>query len=278
MCNVYKMLSVCIIILSVVVTLTLQVTAVIKGLDKLRRGVIIYYLRQYGADIQQPVCILPAYPCPDEFIALLNRPIVQVSLGRDDQIMNALITCSAFDDQLTFMLGISDIWIDDTMAESVGRISSLDCIGLERCQLTDERLGQLGMYAKIVSLSICENPVNGSGFARWKHPEKLLFLAAQSTDINDTTSQNLLILQNLACLDLSLTEVGDEGCRNLARLPKLKKLVLNGTSVGDQGLMHLAASPSLDFIEAICTCISDKGIEEFRRCRPDVKVFVKDDL
>lgn len=236
--------------------------------ERLERRLINWYVGWLGGDVFEPVCVLPAYPYPP----LRSLPIVDVRLDGRRPIRPILRACRLYRGCVVH-ISAADFPLDLDAASVIGSIPALSSVGLANCELSDEHLALIGSRAKLNSVSVERNPIDGSGFAKWRHPETLLYLDAQHTKIGEKAIDNLLVLSNLLSLDLSFTKVTDESCRVLARLPKLQYLIVDGTAIGDDGLVCLAASVSLRIISVVDTKISSEGLQRFLSQRPDIMVI-----
>lgn len=93
--------------------------------------------------------------------------------------------------------------------------------------------------------------------------------------VNDEDMKRLTGLNDIEYLSLDATEITDAALPEVARISCLQQLSLCNTAVSNEGLSVLTALTNLRRLFVRGTRVTKTGVEEFRKQRPEVKVFLK---
>ncbi|MCC7539785.1 MAG: hypothetical protein IT379_26415, partial [Deltaproteobacteria bacterium] len=128
--------------------------------------------------------------------------------------------------------------------DSIGRMTNLRRLYLERCRFDERGLGKLGALVKLESIVV------------------------GGTDVGDAGVEALgkLALPALKELELDATRVTDAGLPALAALTKLARLDIRDTAVTDAGILALACLPKLE-LSVAGTKVTKAGLAAFLKAQ-----------
>jgi hypothetical protein len=114
------------------------------------------------------------------------------------------------------------------------------------------------------------NRLGGSVFVDKARPDKPVISvtlgpdASGSTNVTDTSLEQIRGFTQLRKLDVTSTQVTDAGLENLAGLHQLQELNLMGTKVTDEGLKYIKELGQLQDLSLADTKVTDTGLEDLR--------------
>jgi hypothetical protein len=164
--------------------------------------------------------------------------------------------------------------IPDEELKHVGRLPKLKKLTIFGKMTNDAGMKHLAGLKDLETLCLWTTAVADSGLKELAGLPALRELRLPYSMVNDEGCKALTGFQELTQLDLSGTKITDAGVKHLAGLNKLEKLWLAQTELGDAGLLELAGGcKSLRQLAITTTKASKKSQQEFRKLRPEVKVF-----
>lgn len=138
-------------------------------------------------------------------------------------------------------------WMSSECLASVGQLSQLEHLHLERMRLAGDSLACLAGLVNLKTLSM----EDVSPSVDHRAPEAHLL-------------KGMPALPRLEALDLRGSEIDDHDLRQLAVLPRLKSLNLSYTNVASAGPSELAHLDSLEELTIDSNAVSAKGIESLQ--------------
>jgi hypothetical protein len=172
---------------------------------------------------------------------------------------------------------VSDTKIGDELAPQIAALTSLRALEMDRSQITDAGLQQLGGLVELRVLKLRRLPVKQVPLRRMSH---LLFLDLAYTEV---ANLNLSTLNELETLDLRATRVGDETLETLVDHPRLRTLDVSGNDerpmkITDRGIEYLTRDrlPKLSRVYLYHTRVSDKGVSDLEARFPGAVIYRDD--
>jgi Leucine-rich repeat (LRR) protein len=153
--------------------------------------------------------------------------------------------------------------LTDNAFESVGRIKTLEILGVSGTEITDNGLAGLGSLSNLKNLGLwgCKN-ITDSGLAHLEKHTSLEFLDLRKCkEITDAGMKHVGKLKNLKYLYLYKNKkITDKGIGELAGLVRLERILLTGCTITDAGAAHLGGMKNIKFLSMDGNLLSDEGI------------------
>jgi hypothetical protein len=164
------------------------------------------------------------------------------------------------------ILGVSETNITDVALDAVGRMTSLESLGLNACDnITDYGVARLASLTRLRGLGLGHTRITGTGFDQLTRLSDLHDLYLSGAQINDTGMAHLANLKQLQNLDLSSTNITDAGLVDLARMSSLESVNLRFCKVTDEGVSHLPGWTKLRHLNLSDTNITDAAMDTLTR-------------
>jgi hypothetical protein len=161
---------------------------------------------------------------------------------------------------------------DDSVLESVKRLSQLKSLGINACAVTDRGVELISEMRQIESLYFNSGYLTDS---IWDHLGRLPHLVKLELVLNhNLTGKGLSKLRGTRIAELSITgcpNLADQALAELASLERLRGLNLSGTRITDIGLGHLEGL-GLVHLEVKDTAVTRNGIEKLRMALPSCEI------
>lgn len=158
--------------------------------------------------------------------------------------------------------------IDTDLTENalleLGRLESLEELGLEGLPATDRVLSRLGGLKSLRKLYLSGTPVTDQGLANLREMNQLSFLHLNYTAIGDEGVRRISEMPSVEFLFLVGTKVSDESAASLGRLPKLSHLEVALTPLSGEGVAQIAARTSLKSLGVDARQLTNKAIDALR--------------
>lgn len=190
--------------------------------------------------------------------------------------------------------------VTDEMVEILNQLPRVNSVSLMSGKLSDGDLEKLSRLKKLNQLHVSVSQLTGRGMKSLLELQELRILELQYDGAQGTTIAELGKLPHLwslifkgpgfgdedlealsqgfqdrvvGTLDLRGTRVTDRGLRFVEKFSRLTALNVIIGNVGDEGLKSLVAVKGLSRLSLARTKVTADGLEEFRRARPEVRIF-----
>lgn len=169
-------------------------------------------------------------------------------------------------------LWLSGTKIGDKSVDEIARLKKLRGLYLSTTKVTRAGLLKLAAVKTLADLELASLPVDDEVIKHYGDFKELYQLDVGSTEVTDNGVKALASCSKLTNVILANTRVGDEGIASLEKCP-LEVVDLSRTAVTDRTMRTLAAKASLRFLSVVKTEVSVLAVLEFRKKRPDVRLF-----
>lgn len=139
-------------------------------------------------------------------------------------------------------LNVANTGITGAGVPLIATFKDLEVLDVSGLSLADADLALLAQLPALRDLTISGNHITGSGFARFKHLQRIV---ANSNPIGDEAVSLVTKLCDLTEVDLSDTLITEHGGVFLAGEQNLSSVKLNRTMIGDQTAKALVKLPNL---------------------------------
>jgi len=166
--------------------------------------------------------------------------------------------------------------LDDAHVELLSNLSSLKCVHLDDCRITNAGLAHLSGLRHLQVLSLSRTKIDDSGMKHLKYLKELAGLSLQGTAVGDEGVKQLGDLRQLKLLVLSRTLVSDNGLRYLSQMTCLDNVIvlgLSGTRITDESAGVIKKLQKLTYLDLTETLMTAGCIDEIRVSLPLASVY-----
>lgn len=148
---------------------------------------------------------------------------------------------------------------------SVQTLPRLQFLDLTGNKFGDAGIPHLAASKTIETLRLGGNNLSGAGLGALKHVKTLVLTGNKA--FNDGSIPQLLLLDQLETLQLTLTRVTDAGLPALKALPKLRRLNLQQMPITSEGMKGLHEFPALETLLLGQTRVDDGAVPHLARLK-----------
>lgn len=181
-----------------------------------------------------------------EQVALVQQGVsreIRSSEPVDDEAFRSLAGLDKLE-----VLSLENAVLTDVVADTLGELSELRQLRLERAALGDRSAEALRGLAKLTTINLPDSKISPNGIKNWSDLKELIQIRIGSPNLTDEAFETIAKIKSLRFLHLINVPITDAGLPSLHEMKQLESFYIDGGQATDEGLAKLLKNlPGLHF-------------------------------